>query len=262
MKSRKSGRHSRPDLHIVRDLLEARVDLYNRPEFIETDPIAVPHTFTRLQDIEISGFWTAILSWGQRKTILAKARELFRLMDDAPYDFVVHHRERDRQRLVNFTHRTFQPLDTLYFLEFLQQYFRQYDTLEDLFVTGGDIRSALAAFHDRFFDHPLAPDRTRKHIPTPVRGSGCKRLNMFLRWMVRRDDRGVDFGLWKRIDPSVLMIPLDVHVHRVAMRLGLLSRQDTGWRSVEELTSVLRTFDPSDPVKYDFALFGMGVVES
>lgn len=208
-----------------------------------------------------------MLSWGLRKTILKNASELFALMDNAPYDFIRHHEEKDRVRFLNFRHRTFQPTDTLYFLEFLQYYYREHDSLEEAFLgsaNSGDVidtRTALIGFHQCFFDHPYAPERTRKHISSPSQNSACKRLNMFLRWMVRDDDCGVDFGLWKRVDQSQLMIPLDVHVQRIATSLGLLSIQDKGWKAVETLTGILRTFDPQDPVKYDFALFGMGVLE-
>jgi uncharacterized protein (TIGR02757 family) len=266
MRSKWSNKNLTADLIAIRDLLDARVQRYNQPSFIPQDPIAIPHAYTRLQDIEIAGFWTAMLSWGQRKTILTKSRELFSLMDHAPHDFILHHKEQERKRFLAFKHRTFQPMDTLYFLEFLQQYYRTYTSLENAFLETGsvevtDIRVAIARFHDRFFDHPFAPDRTRKHVSTPLRNSGCKRINMFLRWMVRKDQCGVDFGLWQKISPAVLMIPLDVHVQRVALKLKLLSGASTGWKSVEELTAVLRTFDPEDPVKYDFALFGMGVLE-
>jgi uncharacterized protein (TIGR02757 family) len=266
MRSKWSNKSLTSDHKAIRELLDSRVQRYNQPNFIPQDPIAIPHAYSCLQDIEIAGFWTAMLSWGQRKTILTKARELFSLMDNAPYDFILHHKEKDRKRFLSFKHRTFQPLDTLYFLEFLQQYYRTNDSLEDAFFQSGqsavtEMRSALAVFHTRFFDHPYTPDRTRKHVSTPIRNSACKRLNMFLRWMVRTDSNGVDFGLWRRMSPAVLMIPLDVHVERVALKLKLLSGSTTGWKAVEELTEVLRSFDPDDPVKYDFALFGMGVLE-
>ncbi len=267
MRSKKSNRNSTNSPDAIKALLDARVSLYNRPEFIAHDPIAIPHSFHKLQDIEIAGFWTAMLSWGLRKTILNKSRELFALMDNAPYDFILHHKEKDRQRFLDFRHRTFQATDTLYFLEFLQQYYRDHHSLEEAFlesmnITGVfDMRTALTDFHTKFFNHPFAPTRTRKHISSPQNNSGCKRINMFLRWMVRDDECGVDFGLWKQIDKADLMIPLDVHVHRIARSLGLLTRPDAGWKSVEELTGILRTFDPADPVKYDFALFGMGVLE-
>lgn len=261
MRSKRSGRNSTSDPESIRRLLDDRVTFYNQPAFIPHDPISIPHAFTILQDIEISAFWTAILSWGLRKTIITKAKELFALMDGAPYEFVLHHREKDRKRFLQFRHRTFQPTDTIYFLEFFQNYYREHATLEDAFADHTDIRTALIQFHHRFFDHPYAPARTRKHVSTPEGNAACKRLNMFLRWMVRQDTCGVDFGLWKRIHPSKLMIPLDVHVHRVAVSLGLIDQRTTGWKAAEQLTAVLRRFDPDDPVKYDFALFGMGVLE-
>lgn len=247
--------------------LEAGVERFNRPSFIEDDPIGIPHRFSRLQDIEIMAFWVAMLAWGQRKTIISKAEELIGLMDGAPYDFILRHQEADRRRFLAFKHRTFQATDTLYFLEFFQWYYRRHDSLEDAFARflpagARHTEAALEGFHELFFSLPDAPARTRKHIATPARKSTCKRLNMFLRWMVRRDDRGVDFGLWKRIRPDQLLMPLDVHVDRVARRLGLLQRQQTDWPAVLELTETLREFDPADPVKYDFALFGLGVLSA
>lgn len=246
--------------------LDAAVAQYNQAVFIESDPIGIPHRFSKLQDREIMGFWTAMLAWGQRKTIIQSANRLVQLMDGAPYDFIRHHEEKDRARLLQFKHRTFQSTDTLYFLEFFQRYYRQHTSLETAFsrhLQLGDetVEKALVGFHRDFFDHPFAPDRTRKHVATPERGSTCKRLNMFLRWMVRQDGCGVDFGLWTNIRPSQLLVPLDVHVDRVARRLGLLQRKQTDWLAVLELTAALRQFDETDPVKYDFALFGLGVLE-
>ncbi len=250
----------------LKSLLESLVEKYNQPVFIESDPISVPHRFSKKQDIEISGFWTAMFAWGQRKTIINKANELFELMDDAPYDFIVNHEERDRERFLNFKHRTFQPLDTLYFLEFLQWFYQNHDSLEEAFLKNWqpehpDTGEALRGFNELFFSLPDAPRRTRKHVATPATKSSCKRLNMFLRWMVRQDERGVDFGIWKKISPNQLLIPLDVHVDRIARRFGLLQRKQTDWLAVLELTERLRKFDPDDPVKYDFALFGVGVLE-
>jgi len=249
-----------------RFLLDAAVLRYNTPDFIANDPISIPHRFTRLQDREIMGFWAAMLAWGQRRTIIQNANRLAELMDGAPYDFILHHAESDRKRFLEFKHRTFQATDTLYFLEFLQGFYRQHNSLEHAFArhlnpADATVEPALIGFHHDFFDHPYAPERTRKHVATPERGSTCKRLNMFLRWMVRRDDAGVDFGHWQRIRPAQLLIPLDVHVERVARRMGLLQRPQTDWKAVLELTENLRAFDAEDPVKYDFALFGMGVLE-
>ncbi len=252
--------------HELKLLLDNAVLRYNTPAFIPNDPISLPHAFTILQDREIMGFWAATLAWGQRKTIIQNALRLAELMDGAPYDFIKNHTEEDRARFLDFKHRTFQATDTLWFLEFLQSYYRRYDSLEKAFIrhlgpNDPTVERALAGFHHDFFDHPDAPGRTRKHVATPERGSTCKRLNMFLRWMVRRDAGGVDFGHWHAIRPDQLLIPLDVHVERVARRLGLLERPQTDWRAVLELTDRLREFDALDPVKYDFALFGMGVLE-
>lgn len=250
----------------IQAFLEACVEKYNMPDFIADDPISIPHRFSKLQDIEIIGFWTAMLAWGQRKTIINNADRLIQLMDGAPYDFIVHHTELDRKKFLAFKHRTFQPTDTLYFLEFLQNFYQQHHSLEDAFArfmspSIDTIEPALLGFHDLFFSLPNAPERTRKHIATPARKSTCKRLNMFLRWMVRQDDRGVDFGLWERIQPAQLLMPLDVHVDRIARRFSLLERKQTDWQAVLELTERLRRYDPNDPVKYDFALFGLGVLE-
>lgn len=250
------------DLHAF---LEEHVLRFNQPSFIENDPISIPHRFRRLQDREIIGFWVAMLAWGQRKSIIRSAERLIAAMDGAPYDFVLHHTEQDRLRFADFKHRTFQYTDTLYFLEFLQDYYRREESLEKAFARhltadSPDVGPALRGFHDDFFALEHAPARTRKHVATPARKSSCKRLNMFLRWMVRRDDRGVDFGLWQRISPAQLVMPLDVHVERVARKLGLLERKQTDWLAALELTENLRRYDAADPVRYDFALFGLGIL--
>ncbi len=249
---------------VVADLLNAKVEQYNRPDFIANDPISIPHLFTHKQDIEITGFWAAVLAWGQRKTIINKCKSLIEMMDNAPYDFVLNHTEADLKPFLTFKHRTFNTTDTLYFLHFFQNYYKQYDSLEIAFSQALgpqniNVEAGLVHFHTRFFDLEHSPDRTRKHVATPTRGSSCKRLNMFLRWMVRQDDRGVDFGLWRQISPAQLVCPCDVHVDRVARKLGLISRPKTDWKTAIELTETLKTLDPSDPVKYDFALFGLGV---
>lgn len=250
----------------IKAFLDQCVEQYNTPDFIADDPISIPHRFTKLQDIEIMGFWTAMLAWGQRKTIINNANRLIELMDGAPHDFIINHIESDRERFLGFKHRTFQPTDTLYFLAFFQNYYQQHDSLEDAFArfmpsSAETVEPALLGFHELFFSLPNAPARTRKHIATPARKSSCKRLNMFLRWMVRQDAPGVDFGLWQRVRPAQLLMPLDVHVDRIARRLGLLARKQTDWQAVLELTETLRRYDPEDPVKYDFALFGLGVLE-
>jgi len=250
----------------LKKILDESVDKFNRSGFIEQDPICIPHRFSRLQDIEIMGFWVAMLAWGQRKTIIAKANELLRLMDGAPYDFILNHEEKDRAAFLPFKHRTFQPSDTLYFLSFFQDFYKKHNSLEEAFAKhlnseDEHVEKALAGFHEYFFSLPNVPQRTRKHVATPLRNAACKRLNMFLRWMVRQDGKGVDFGIWKRIKPAQLLMPLDVHVQRMARKLGLLERKQRDWKSVLELTRKLKTFDPEDPVKYDFALFSLGLSE-
>lgn len=249
---------------LVVRLLNEKVAQYNRPDFIPNDPVSIPHRFSQKQDIEIMGFWAAVLAWGQRKTIIAKCTELIVLMDGAPYDFVRHHTDSDLKRFLSFKHRTFNATDTLYFLHFFQRYYAEHESLEDAFAAAltpasTHIGDGLAYFHDLFFSLEDFPERTRKHIATPLRKSSCKRLNMFLRWMVRQDDCGVDFGIWHKIKPSQLICPCDVHVDRVARKLGLIQRPTTDWQTALELTENLRLLDPKDPVKYDFALFGLGV---
>jgi uncharacterized protein (TIGR02757 family) len=187
-------------------------------------------------------------------------------MNGAPHDFMMNHEEKDLKRFLDFKHRTFNATDALYFIEFFKQYYKKHESLEDAFLvnqkkTSDNLESGMTAFHDLFFSLEDAPHRTKKHIASPVRKSTCKRMNMFLRWMVRRDKGGVDFGIWKQIKPAQLLCPLDVHVERVARKLGLIKRKQTDWETVLELTENLKTFDPKDPVKYDFALFGIGVLE-
>lgn len=250
----------------LKSYLDSCVKKFNTTDFIDHDPISIPHLFSRKQDIEIMGFWVSMLAWGQRKTIINKANELIQLMDGAPFDFILNHEEKDRKAFLNFKHRTFQAIDTLYFLTFFQDFYKKNESLESAFSDhltpkSENIEPALKGFHEQFFSLPDAPHRTRKHVSTPARNSACKRLNMFLRWMVRKDKKGVDFGIWKKIKPAQLLMPLDVHVDRVARRLNLLERKQTDWKSVVELTNNLKQFDPKDPVKYDFALFGVGVLE-
>lgn len=247
-----------------RHFLEQKVKQYNRHDFIAQDPIAIPHQFSRLQDIEIAGLFAAVFAWGQRTTILNKSKELLRLMDNAPYQFITQHVDTDLQRFNNFRHRTFNPTDTLYFIHWLKRWYHHHTSLEEAFTQFHDplddhVGPALIGFHKLFFDLPEAPERTKKHIPTPLRKSTCKRLNMYLRWMVRQDDAGVDFGLWKTIRPHQLICPVDTHVNRIARELGLLHRKATDWLAALELTEALRELDPDDPVRYDFALFGLGI---
>ena len=257
---------SNPTAKALQEELDFLVYKYNRPSFIADDPICVPHQFSQFQDIEIAGFLVATLAWGQRRTIIRNGRDLMQRMDNAPHDFILNHQESDRSVFNDFVHRTFQPIDCLYFIDFLQRYYREHQSLETGFTRfidkdSGHVGPALRGFHELFFQASYSPARTRKHVATPVRKSTCKRLNMFLRWMVRNDDRGVDFGIWKEIGTDQLLIPLDVHVERIARRLGLLQRRQRDWQAVLELTQVLKELDPLDPVKYDFALFGLGVLD-
>jgi uncharacterized protein (TIGR02757 family) len=250
----------------LRAFLDTKVDEYNRPAFIGPDPISIPHRFSKKQDIEIAGFFAAVFAWGNRTTIIRKATELMALMDDAPHAFIMGHEEKELQRLLHFKHRTFNPTDLLYFILFLKHHYQQSRSMETAFSQwmqpGAEtVEDALDGFHDYFFSLPDAPVRTRKHIAAPRRHSTCKRLNMYLRWMVRADDKGVDFGIWKKISPAQLVCPIDVHVARVARHFELISRSQTDWQTALELTDRLKELDPNDPVKYDFALFGLGVAQ-
>jgi uncharacterized protein (TIGR02757 family) len=253
------------DLKQLKHFLDSRVALYNKPSFIEKDPISIPHSFTKKQDIEISGLFAAVLAWGNRTTIINNCRKLMMWMGNQPHDFIVNHRDTDLKQFVQFAHRTFNATDLLYFISVLQYHYRQYDSLEDAFVPGKKytqetVADALVHFHNYFFsiEHP---QRTRKHIATPERNSACKRLNMYLRWMVRKDNAGVDFGMWKKIKPHQLVCPLDVHVARVAERLGLLNNIKSNWNNAIHLTDQLRSLNRNDPAVYDYALFGLGVGE-
>lgn len=246
----------------VKDLLDRKAAQYNHIDFIAADPVSIPHRFSKKEDIEISGFFAAIFAWGNRNTIIRKANSLFNLMDDAPHDFILQCRDTDLKRFSGFCHRTFNTTDLLYFIRFLKQHYRKEVSLETSFFPAGEatsVEEGLNYFRKYFFSLQQAPLRTRKHISAPQLNSSCKRLNMYLRWMLRHDEHGVDFGLWKSIAPSELICPLDVHVVRVANHLGLLQRKSVDWTAALQLTDVLKTFDPADPVKYDFALFGMGV---
>lgn len=234
---------------------------YNNGSFIESDPISIPHQYTLKQDIEITAFWTAILAWGQRKTIINKATELFEMMDNQPYEFILNHSEKDLKPFEKFKHRTFQADDTLYFIGFLKHHYTLSENLESAFIDPDSpgVEAGLNHFRKYFFSLDQHLIRTEKHISAPFKKSTCKRLCMFLRWMVRKDERGVDFGIWNQIKPEELFIPLDVHVDRVARQFNLLSRKQKDWKSVVELTQNLKALDPKDPVKYDFALFGYGI---
>jgi uncharacterized protein (TIGR02757 family) len=251
------------ELQRVKSLLDAKFHEFNNKRFIDDDPIGVPHRFTRKEDIEIVAFWTAILSWGLRKTIISKSTELFERMDNEPFQFIVNGSEKEMGKLESFVHRTFQGTDALYFLSFFKRHYSQYSSLEAAFLKDKtafiDIKSSLIDFQNYFFESPWAPARTFKHVSSPSKGSTCKRILMFLRWMVRKDDKGVDFGLWSKIPISALYIPFDVHVAKVSRELNLIHRKQNDWKAVEELTSLLRRMDSEDPVKYDYALFGLGI---
>ncbi len=253
----------------LKDFLDSKVEQYNQSSFIKDDPISVPHLFKKKQDIEIAAFFSAVFAWGNRTTIINKSQELLKLMDDAPYDFCLSHNEKDLKNLLAFKHRTFNTTDLFYFISFLKHHYKKYNSLEEAFVINVDksslpnldMEKSLIQFHHYFFSLEDVPQRTKKHIATPEKKSNCKRLNMFLRWMVRKDNAGVDFGIWKKLKPYQLICPVDVHVARVAKRLNLLQRKQIDWQAAIELTTYLRTLDSSDPVKYDFALFGLGVFE-
>jgi len=245
--------------------LDKKVAYYNQPLFIGADPISIPHLFTKKQDIEIAGFFAAIFAWGNRTTIISKSKELLQLMNNQPYEFVLHHSANDLKNLAHFKHRTFNTTDLLYFIYFLKAHYQQHLSLETAFfpqpAATAVIEDALNYFYGLFFSLDSAPDRTKKHVAAPFKGSTCKRLNMFLRWMVRSDNKGVDFGLWKTATTADLICPVDVHVGRVARRLNLIKRVQTDWLTAVELTENLKQFDALDPVKYDFALFSLGVDE-
>ncbi len=246
----------------LQKLLDGQYRCFNTPSFIENDPIQIPHRFTRKEDIEIAAFLSSTIAWGNRKSIIASASKMMTLMNDHPYEFILGAGTDELRRVETFAHRTFQGIDFSYFIRSLKNIYTRRGGLEEVFTTGyrqnRSVRDALIHFRNIFFEieHPL---RTLKHVSDVSRGSAGKRLNLFLMWMVRPDEQKVHFGLWRGISPSALYIPLDVHCGNVARQLGLLTRTQNDWKAVEELTANLRAFDPDDPVKYDFALFCMGV---
>ena len=247
----------------LKSFLEDKVVQYNQYKFIESDPISIPHQFSNKQDIEIAGFFAATIAWGNRKSIIKNARDLMTRMDYAPYDFIRNHTATDLAVLEGFVHRTFQEEDVLFFVARLQQLYQDYSSLETLFIpkeNETDMHASLTRFHETFFA-VAHPRRTEKHISNPAKKSAAKRLHMFLRWMVRQDASGVDLGIWKNIAPRQLSCPLDIHSGNVARRLGLLKRKQNDLAAVQELDCNLRVMDPKDPVKYDYALFGLGVFE-
>jgi uncharacterized protein (TIGR02757 family) len=291
----------------LKELLDSLVDKYNRIDFIENDPILIPHQYSKKQDIEIAAFIAAIFSWGQRVTIINKSKEFLSYMDNDPYQFILHHKESDLKPFLNFKHRTFNDTDALYFMSFFKMHYSKYDSLEDAFRTLDtgqrimdtgqktldtghwtkdtgqktkdmgqrkldkgqktldtgqktlDMGQRLVAFRNYFFSMEDYPERTKKHVSSPANNATCKRINMFLRWMVRKDKQGVDFGIWNSIKPSELICPIDVHVANTANQFGLLKQEKINWNTAVALTETLKSFDAKDPVKYDFALFGLGV---
>lgn len=248
----------------LKAFLDEKADKYNRLDFIESDPISIPHQFTTKEDIEVSGFLAATISWGNRKMIIRNANRMMELLGNSPFDFIMNHEERNLERLEGFVHRTFNSDDFIYFIKALKYIYEKRNGLEGIFneyCTDESLQPAIHRLRNIFFELPHQ-SRTMKHISDPFRGSAAKKINMFLRWMVRKDDRGVDFGLWKSIPPSVLSCPLDIHSGNVARKLGLLKRKQNDSKAVIELDKYLRSMDKLDPVKYDFALFGLGVNEN
>ncbi len=243
------------------DLLEGKHDKFNRVSFIDSDPISIPHLFSKKEDIEIAGFLTATISWGQRVTIVKNANKLVELMDLTPFDFVMNHTTKDLKRFNKFKHRTFNAVDVAFFITSLKNIYSNHKGMEHVFsVYPTDMQKSIHHFRKVFFEinHP---ERTKKHVSDSMNNSAAKRINMYLRWMVRNDNRGVDFGIWKKIEPKYLMCPLDVHSGNVARKLGLLKRTQNDWKATLELTNNLKKYDANDPIKYDFSLFGLGVFE-
>ena len=246
----------------LKELLETLHDKYNREDFIEADPISVPHGFTRPEDIEISGFLASTIAWGNRKAIVRSAHRMMSFMDNAPYDFTLNASEEELAALQGYVHRTFNGMDFIAFVRALRHLYTNYGSIGEFFAreyaAHGDMRPVLSSFRREFFscEHE---SRCEKHLSSIDKGAACKRLNMYIRWMVRRDGRGVDFGLWSGIPMSALYLPLDLHSGNMGRALGLLSRRQNDWKAVEEITETLRSFDPADPVRYDFSLFGAGI---
>ncbi|WP_121665433.1 TIGR02757 family protein [Mesonia aquimarina] len=247
----------------LKEFLDHKVAEYNQPKFIETDPIQIPHLFQQKEDVEISGFLTATIAWGNRKSILRNAKRMMELMDNSPHDFIINHQEKDLTRFEGFVHRTFNATDLAYFIAALKNVYINYQGLEKIFTdysSDKNTQEAIHQFKKIFFELPHL-QRSTKHVSDPLKNSAAKRINMFLRWMVRNDSQNIDFGLWKKISPSALSCPLDVHSGNVARKLNLLQRKQNDAKAVAELDKNLRKLDKTDPVKYDFALFGLGVFE-
>lgn len=244
----------------LKDFLNLKVNEFNSPSFIENDPILIPHQFSLKQDIEISGFLAASIAWGQRVTIIKNAKKIISFMDDAPFDFIKNSQPSDLLRFEKVVHRTFNGEDCMYFIDALKRIYAKNDSLESLFLSSEGTKKGIVNFRNNFLSFPHLK-RTEKHIANPEKKSSAKRLNMYLRWMVRNDGKNVDFGIWKKLKTKDLFMPLDVHTANVSRKLGLLKRKQNDWQAVEELTLALRQFDVNDPVKYDYALFGLGIFE-
>lgn len=248
---------------ILKEFLDEKVIEYNNPRFIESDPIQIPHRFSKKQDIEIAGFLTATIAWGNRKSIINNANRLMDLMGNSPHDFVMNFNDNHSEKLSSFVHRTFNGGDLIYFIQALQNIYTKHDGLENVFSKHAEessLQSSIHHFKKVFFELPHQ-QRTQKHVSDPLKNSAAKRINMFLRWMVRSDNSGVDFGIWKTLSPAQLSCPLDVHSGNVARKLKLLKRKQNDAKALMELDTSLRKLDKNDPVKYDFALFGLGVFE-
>lgn len=247
----------------LKDFLDTKVEKYNRIDFIATDPILVPHEFSQKENIEIAAFLSATIAWGNRQTIIKNALKLMNLMDNQPFDFIQNASNAEKEKLRTFVHRTFNGNDCQYFVESLKNIYQNHGGLQAVFEKGfqldNTVKSSLIHFFKLFFE--IGGERTRKHVSNVEKGASAKRLNMLLRWLVRKDNAGVDFGIWNGIPAAALMLPLDVHTGNVARKLGLLKRSQNDWKAVEEVTENLRLFDSADPVKYDFALFGLGAFE-
>ena len=247
----------------LKSFLDFKAEQYNTPEFIATDPVQIPHQFSKKEDIEIAGFLTATIAWGNRKSILKNANRLMEMLDRSPYDFILNHSESDLENLSGFVHRTFNETDLIYFISALKNIYKNHGGIENVFTENAEKKSLQPAIHEFkkvFFEIPH-PSRTQKHVSDPLKNSAAKRINMYLRWMVRNDMAGVDFGLWEKLNASQLSCPLDVHSGNVARKLKLLKRKANDAKALAELDTSLRKLDASDPVKYDFALFGLGVFE-
>ena len=247
----------------LKEFLDSKVTQYNNPKFIDSDPIQIPHKFNKKEDIEISGFLTATIAWGNRKSIIKNANRLMDLLDQSPFDFILNHKEIDLEKLQTFVHRTFNGSDCIQFIKSLQNIYKNHGGLETVFaknIETDSLQLSISKFKSIFFEIEHL-QRTQKHVSDPLKNSAAKRINMFLRWMVRNDNAGVDFGIWNSISASHLSCPLDVHSGNVARKLGILNRKQNDGKALSELDIALRKLDPKDPVKYDFALFGLGVFE-